>query len=166
VSPSLLPDRKVPASLHRQHPAAGTPFESLTASFRVLRRLVVQELEEEGLAGTDFWALTGIDDGETSPTALGRALALSPAGVTQVLDRLEHRGLIRRSRNPTDRRGTVLALSPEGLLLQRRARARSSRFLDEFASELSPAGLGALQTFSREFSAVLSRRASEPVPAR
>jgi DNA-binding MarR family transcriptional regulator len=166
VAQSLPSDRKATPLLHRHHPAVGTPFESLTASFRVLRRLVAEELEEERVAVTDYWALTGIEEGETSPTALGRALAVSPAGITQLLDRLEDRGLIRRSRNPGDRRATVLSLSPEGRHLQRRAQARCSRLLDNFASELSPAGLAALQTFSREFNAVLSRRASEPAQPR
>jgi DNA-binding MarR family transcriptional regulator len=161
VTHALLSGRKTTALLHH-HPAVGTPFESLTASVRVLRHLTAEQLEEERLAVTDYWAMTGIEEGETSPTALARVLAVSPAGITQLLDRLEQRGLITRSRNPGDRRATVLALSPKGRQLQRRARARCSRFLDGLASQLSPAGLAALQTFSREFSAVLSRQATGP----
>ena len=164
VAQPVLIERRGTPSLHRNHPAAGTPFESLTAGLRLLRRLVAEQLAQDRLAVTDFWALTWIGDGVSSPTALGRVLAVSPAGMTQLLDRLEHRGLIRRSRNPGDRRATVLALTAEGRQLQRHAGVRCSRFLDAFAAELSPAGLAALQTVSRELTALLARRVTDPAP--
>jgi MarR family transcriptional regulator, organic hydroperoxide resistance regulator len=157
--------RKGAPTPHRHHPSDGTPFESLTSSIRLIRRLVAEQLEQDRLAVTDFTALTWIGDGETSPTALGRFLAISPAGMTQVLDRLEERGLIRRSRNPGDRRATVLSLTSEGRLLQRRAGVRCSRFLNEFAHELSPEGLAALRTVSRELDEILARRVAEATHA-
>jgi DNA-binding MarR family transcriptional regulator len=146
----------------RHHPTAGTPFESLHASLKLIRRLTTKRLEQDRLAVTDFWALTAIADGETSPTALGHLLAVTPANMTQLLDRLELRGLIRRSRNPGDRRATVLALTAEGRQLQRRAGVRSAKFLDDLASELSPGALAALQTLSHELGEILARRADEP----
>jgi DNA-binding MarR family transcriptional regulator len=157
--------RKGTPPLHRHHPAAGTPFESLTASLRLIKRLVTEQLEQDRLAVTDFWALTWIGDGVTSPTTLGRALAITPAGTTQLLDRLEGRGLIRRSRNPGDRRATVLSLTGEGRRLQRRAGVRCSRFLDTFAGELSREGHVALQTVSRELDDILARRFTDPLHA-
>jgi DNA-binding MarR family transcriptional regulator len=149
-------------SLDPHHPAAGTPFESLHASLKLIRRLTTKRLEQDRLAVTDFWALTAIADGETSPTALGHLLAVTPASMTQLLDRLERRRLIRRSRNPGDRRATVLALTPEGHQLQRRAGVRSAKFLDDLASELSPEALAALQTLSRELAEILSKREAAP----
>jgi DNA-binding MarR family transcriptional regulator len=151
--------------MHPLHPSAGTPFESLSESIRRLKRLVAAQLEEDRLAATDYWALTWISSGETSPTALGRTLAVTPAGMTQLLDRLERRGLISRMRNPEDRRASVLAVTGEGRQLQRRAGARLSRFLDELATELSPAALAALQTVSHELNTLLARREGKPVPA-
>ncbi len=159
---ALAGDRKNAVRLHRNHPATGTPFESLTASFRLLRRLVAEQLEEDRLAVTDFWALTWIDSGESSPTGLGRLLAVSPAGITQLLDRLERRGLLRRSRSAGDRRATVLSLTAEGRRLRRRAGARCSRFLGDFATEFTPTGLVALQTVSNELGAILARRHANP----
>ncbi len=140
------------------HPAVGTPFESLTASLRLIRRLVAEQLEQDHLAVTDYWALTWIASGETSPTALGRVLAVSPAGMTELLDRLEARGLIRRSKNPGDRRATVLTLTAAGRRLRHRAAIRCSRFLDHFASEISPGGHEALRTVSNELAEILARR--------
>jgi DNA-binding MarR family transcriptional regulator len=130
-----------------------------------MKRLITDELDENRLAVIDFWALTGIGGGETSPTSLGHVLALSPAGMTQLIDRLEHRGLIQRLPNPADRRATMLSLTAEGRALHRKAAVRCTRLLDEFAKEFSPAGLAALEIVSRELHDMLARRDSKPLLA-
>lgn len=40
---------------------------------------------------------------------------LSSAGVTSRIDRLERRGLVRRLRDPDDRRGVIVELTDQGL---------------------------------------------------
>jgi len=49
-----------------------------------------------------------------SPTRLFKGLLLSSAGITSRLDRLERRGLVRRTRHPNDRRGILVELTDEG----------------------------------------------------
>jgi DNA-binding MarR family transcriptional regulator len=49
-----------------------------------------------------------------SPTALYEATMVTSGTMTARLDRLEHAGLIRRERDPNDRRGVVVMLSKEG----------------------------------------------------
>ena len=49
-----------------------------------------------------------------SPTQLFKGLMLSSAGITSRLDRLEERGLVRRTRHPNDRRGVLVELTDEG----------------------------------------------------
>lgn len=53
-------------------------------------------------------------DQRLSPTDLFKGLMLSSAGVTSRLDRLERRGLVRRTRHPSDRRGVLVELTEEG----------------------------------------------------
>ena len=53
-------------------------------------------------------------DQRLSPTELFKGLMLSSAGVTSRLDRLEERGLVRRTRHPNDRRGVLVELTEEG----------------------------------------------------
>jgi DNA-binding MarR family transcriptional regulator len=154
----LLTHREATDPGRRHHPTSGTPFESLAVSIRRLRQLIADQLNHDQLAVTDFRALAVIADGVTSPTALGRVLAVTPAGMTQLLDRLEEPGLIARSRNPDDRRATVVSLTPKGRELERRAGARISRLLDAVASELTPAGLAGLQVLSRELDSIVARR--------
>jgi DNA-binding MarR family transcriptional regulator len=49
-----------------------------------------------------------------TPTVLARRLMLSPAGVTDRLNRLEAAGLVTRAPDPQDRRGSLVSLTPGG----------------------------------------------------
>lgn len=51
---------------------------------------------------------------QLSPTRLFKGLMLSSAGITSRLDRLEQRGLVRRTRDPDDRRGVLVELTDAG----------------------------------------------------
>jgi DNA-binding MarR family transcriptional regulator len=65
------------------------------------------------LTGPQLVVLRAIAD--TRPASVGeiaRAVHLSQATVTGILDRLEARDLVRRSRSPDDRRRVVASLSP------------------------------------------------------
>ena len=54
---------------------------------------------------------------ELSPTALFRILCLSSGAMTNRLDRLEERGLVRRRPDPNDRRAIVVGLTLAGRAL-------------------------------------------------
>lgn len=52
---------------------------------------------------------------------LSRAIVLSPGAMTNRITRLEEKGLLNRQPDPKDRRGVLVALSPAGVALVRRA---------------------------------------------
>ncbi len=52
--------------------------------------------------------------GAISPGQLARDVSLSAATVTGILDRLEHRGLVRRRRNPKDKRRVITSITAAG----------------------------------------------------
>ncbi len=54
---------------------------------------------------------------------IGERLQVHPASVTNVTDRLEADGLVRRVANPRDGRGTLAAITPKGRRLAKRATA-------------------------------------------
>ncbi|WP_010629776.1 MarR family winged helix-turn-helix transcriptional regulator [Halomonas sp. KM-1] len=54
------------------------------------------------------------------PTQLFETLMISSGGMTSRLDRLEKAGLIVRSPNPEDRRGTLVSLTEKGMTLMER----------------------------------------------
>jgi DNA-binding MarR family transcriptional regulator len=67
-----------------------------------------------GINGTDGRCLDIIDlSGGISAGELARAVDLSPAAVTSVIDRLEKMGLVERARDPDDRRRVIVRATEE-----------------------------------------------------
>jgi DNA-binding MarR family transcriptional regulator len=63
-------------------------------------------------------ALQLVGQGVTAPSALSRALGMTTAGVTNMLDRLEASGHLRRDPHQTDRRRVLLTLTKLGFAAQ------------------------------------------------
>jgi DNA-binding MarR family transcriptional regulator len=72
-----------------------------------------------------------------SPTELRRAVILTSGAMTNRIDRLEGRGLVRRVADPNDRRGVQVHLTRAGLALIDEAVAARLRCADAFVSRLS-----------------------------
>ena len=79
-----------------------------------------------------------------SPTALARVAMISPAGMTNRLDRLEAAGLIERRPDPADRRGTLVQLTALGQTTADRAVEDLVAAETALFAELSPAEHGRL----------------------
>ncbi|MFI6055313.1 MarR family transcriptional regulator [Streptomyces violascens] len=78
--------------------------------------------QRNGLHPTDLRALICLLDAaragtETTPGWLGAQLKLNSAGTTALLDRLERLGLVRRTRDDTDRRRVLLAVEERAVAL-------------------------------------------------
>lgn len=74
---------------------------------------------------------------------IGDRLQVHPTSVTNLVDRLEAQGLVRRSQHPTDRRTILAEITPQGRVVVEEATAAvtSSRF---GLGQLSPADLETL----------------------
>jgi DNA-binding MarR family transcriptional regulator len=77
------------------------------------------------------------DHGEMSPSELGDRLIVTRATVTGLLDSLERRGYVRRSANPADRRGLLVAITPLGLDIVQQVRTIVHRNETAWMSVLS-----------------------------
>jgi DNA-binding MarR family transcriptional regulator len=66
-----------------------------------------------------------------SQQAIGEQLRIDRTTMVSLVDGLEHAGLVRRERNPADRRAYVIRITPAGEELQ----ARAERALDAMAKE-------------------------------
>jgi DNA-binding MarR family transcriptional regulator len=67
-----------------------------------------------GLNRTDFRAIDVLDqEGPLSAGELAKAVGLSTAAVTTVIDRLEQRGFAVRKHDPSDRRKVLVELTPK-----------------------------------------------------
>jgi DNA-binding MarR family transcriptional regulator len=90
------------------------------------------------LTPTQLAALAKIrDQGEVSQNLLGRLTAMDPATMQGVIKRLGDRGLITRAADATDRRRTLLALTPAGEQLLDRAVSRGIRTSEETLAPLT-----------------------------
>lgn len=88
-------------------------------------RAVGTVLERFGLSVADFDVLNTLrrvsDQRGCRPSDMARSSLITTGAMTSRLDRLERTGLIRRTPDPTDRRGLVVRLTPQGSKLARQA---------------------------------------------
>jgi DNA-binding MarR family transcriptional regulator len=81
-------------------------------------RAIESVFERHGLTTGEFDVLAALRrSGEPyvlTPTALSRLLMLSPAGMTNRVDRLEAAGLVERRADPNDRRSSRVVLTAAG----------------------------------------------------
>jgi DNA-binding MarR family transcriptional regulator len=99
-----------------------------------------------------------------SPSRVARGLMLSGAGLTGRMDQLERSGLLKRDRDPDDRRAVIVELTPAGRRLVRAAFpvfvGSHALFLDQALEPEQQSALGAL------LRAVLRQSESSEPPAR
>ena len=89
----------------------------LQVSVRVTSQLTDSLKEKAGLTLDDYEVLVHLseaDDRRLRMTELSQRLVHSQSRLTQRVDRLSKRGLVRREKCPEDRRGTFAVLTPEG----------------------------------------------------
>ena len=88
--------------------------------------------------------------GPLHQNAIARKLLMSEGNITMVIDHLERRGLVRRSRDEADRRFITVDLSDEGRTLIRRVFTRHARRIAEEFSILSRGEINALASICRK----------------
>jgi DNA-binding MarR family transcriptional regulator len=85
---------------------------------RIMRAMDVHSRKlagSHGLTGPQMLCLREITThGALTTGALAKAVALSPATLTGILDRLEARGLVSRERRPEDKRRVLVSLTAMG----------------------------------------------------
>ncbi|HYA54756.1 MAG TPA: MarR family transcriptional regulator [Thermoplasmata archaeon] len=113
-------------------------WESFREVYTLVTERVVEELAPFGLAIVEHRALLHCAHGPVRATDLTRSLGLTPSGVTELVDRLERRGLVKRLENAADRRSVLIAVTPEGARLVESARAARRAYLRRIARSVPP----------------------------
>jgi DNA-binding MarR family transcriptional regulator len=85
-----------------------------------------------------------------SPTRLFKGLMLSSAGITSRLDRLESRGLVKRTPDPNDRRAVLVELTGPGRKLLDEAVAANTKSERALLEDLSPNEIATLSKLLRK----------------
>lgn len=120
---------RIVAQWARERPDLRTEAMAVFGRVYRLARLLGDRQEEVygalGLSRGDFDVLATLRRAgvpfQLAPKELTRSLMLTSGGMTGRLDRLEARGLVRRSPDPADRRGLTITLTDPGRALVDRA---------------------------------------------
>ena len=89
---------------------------------------------------------------------LNRHVLLSQPALSRMVDRLADRGLVSRSTDPRDGRGVRLALTEDGLAVQRRIGRRHGRSVAQaMLARLSPAELSQLEELCARLAGTAAR---------
>jgi MarR family 2-MHQ and catechol resistance regulon transcriptional repressor len=98
--------------------AAVRAYVKLMRASRAVLARVEKLLAEAGLTPTQLGVLEAVlHKGPLSQRALGRLVLTSAGNMTDVVDKLEARGLLHRGRSVTDRRAVQVELTPAGRAL-------------------------------------------------
>lgn len=118
--------------------------------FRVLIRAAQKHSQwiekQSGISGAQLWALQELS--ETQGLRIGELaerMALHQSTASNLLDRLEQMGLVRRERNQRDQRIVQVSLTPEGLRKLKSAPSPSRGLLPEALRQMEPDDLTLLQ---------------------
>jgi DNA-binding MarR family transcriptional regulator len=91
-----------------------------------------------GVTEVEMQALVHLaEQGELAPSAIGTLLDLSSGGATALVQRLERSGHVTRKPHPTDRRSTLIALSPTTAARLEEAQSPPYRRLESVAASLT-----------------------------
>lgn len=105
---------------------------------RIMRSMDVYSRQlsgSHGLTGPQMLCLREVSTrGSLTTGALAQAVALSPATLTGILDRLEVRGLVSRERRPEDKRRVLVSLTALG---KQMSQELPSPLQERFGSRLS-----------------------------
>jgi len=127
---------------------ANEAWEALfTAQSRLLRRFQEQDaFTEVSMSEYDVLYTLSKADGPVRMGELGCSVLLSQPGLSRLVDRLVHRGLVERGPDPSDGRSVLVRLSAAGREAQKRAGRRHARQVAEAMAVLSPDELRQLRT--------------------
>lgn len=105
------PFAEQPPFVEQPNCAEQSPLSDAMRSFQgAIDRFDVEAAGRLGVGRNDWRALRIlVENGPQAPRALGAALGLTSGSVTTLIDRLEARGLVRRDRDPADRRALIVA---------------------------------------------------------
>ena len=120
-----------------------------------------QMRRDHGLTMARYDVLAQLDGagGRLRLGELAEAIALSPSGLSKLLDRMDASGLIRRRPDPDDQRAAFAAITPRGRALVRTARNGHHALLRRaFADTLTDRDLADLTRIMKKLETTARRR--------
>ncbi|WP_018901672.1 MarR family transcriptional regulator [Rhizobium sp. 2MFCol3.1] len=131
---------------------------------QISNAIFLEEIGAADLSPTQFSALATINSSPgIDQTTLGDAIALDRSSVTKCVERLQKRGLIRRTVNKSDRRARKLSSTQEGASLIQQAGPAAIRAGDRLLTALDPEKAAILLSLLKELSDKLNASSRSPL---
>ena len=126
----------------------------------IIHQLAHNKLERELLTGMTMAQFTVLQHfarlgGERTPLALARAMQVTKGTMTNTLQRLEAGGLIKVRPDPSDGRGKLVSLTPEGRAVRDQAVARIQPELDRIQAVIGIQSIDDAMPFLQKMRAFL-----------
>jgi DNA-binding MarR family transcriptional regulator len=144
-----------PVAFETQAGSTGIPYayDPRTGIGRVLSRVKIalmealdRELVPLDITGAQYVILVNLASGQAdSTTTLCKGVSYDPGAMTRMLDRLEKKGLVQRSRCPNDRRKVKLELTAEGNAIYPQVVAIAAGVMQRFLTGFAPNEIATLE---------------------
>lgn len=137
-----------------------TPDDISVAMQRLLmafEQLATARRRELGISMNEEVVLLLLAQGMNAPSEVSRAVGMTTAGMTNMLDRLEASGLVRREQHAVDRRRVLLTLTKKGFRMQLLLE-EACRELGSIAGEHGERALTSVGRFLVESTRAVERR--------
>jgi DNA-binding MarR family transcriptional regulator len=130
-----------------------------TAVRDILEARYLKEVFPQGLTRGQFHLLKLIARQDGHPVRrMAEFLGVSPPAVTQNVDKLERLGLLTRERDPKDRRGIILTVSPLGSEVVHRYESLKTERLAPVLGQIEPEEIETLARLMQRFSVLLFKQ--------
>ena len=108
----------------------------LSRAGHVLNTELTAALEDVGISPRARCILTAAREGEMTQIEIARAIGLDKTTMVVTLDELEAQGLVERRPAPSDRRARIIAVTPEGRKMLKKAENVAARVQEDVLASL------------------------------
>jgi MarR family 2-MHQ and catechol resistance regulon transcriptional repressor len=115
------------------------PYLALMQTAKAVQERMKLELAKDGLSITEFSVLEVLYLKERQTIQqIGSSILITSGSMTYVIDKLEQRGLLKRSGCPNDRRAIYVALTEQGMNVMKQIMPKHQRLTNDFFASLNP----------------------------
>ena len=133
-------------------------YNAILATSKIIRRVALKLFVEEGITEPQFQALMLlVESGPMLMRKMSDEMLVTPANVTGIMDRLEEKGLVRRTPGKGDRRATIIEITPEGKALFERVAIKKGEMLQKALAMFTKDELMTLRGLLEKFQGEMSR---------
>jgi len=117
----------------RKHPQhSNDVIDAITGTHKTLLRESGELLSKEGMTRPEFQALRCVaEKGPVPMKGISEKMFVTRASITGLIDKLESKGLVKRTAHRRDRRATIIELTPKGVAVQERVSSKYKAFMQD-----------------------------------